>query len=51
MPLIEFAIEEAALGLAVLRPELRALLEDRDVPSDVQAILGHFEVSQVETFF
>ena len=50
MPLIALNIEEAKQGLEALRPEMRALPEDKEVPSNVQAVLGHLGVTQVETF-
>ena len=36
--------------MKALRPEMRALLEDKEVPSNVQAVLGHLGVTQVETY-
>ena len=50
MPLIEISDEQAVQGVNALRPEMRALLEDKEVPIPVQALLGHLGVTQIETY-
>ncbi len=50
MPLIAITAEESQAGLASLEPEFLALLETKQAPLEVRALLGHLGVTRLSTF-
>ena len=42
--------EQRQQGMAMLNPELRYVLEEKGIDADVMGMLGHFGITDNETF-
>ncbi len=50
MPLTIITADESQAGLAALEPEFLALLESKQAPVEIRALLGHLGVTRLSTF-
>ncbi len=50
MPLMEISDVQAQAALAALEPEFLALMEAKQVPVELQALIGHLGVTRLTTF-
>ncbi len=50
MPVTVISLEESQAGLAALEPEFLALLETKQAPLEIRALLGHLGVTRLSTF-
>ncbi len=50
MPLMQINDAQAQAGLAALEPEFLALMEAKQVPVELRALIGHLGVTRMTTF-
>ncbi len=50
MPLMTISADEHQAGIAALEPEFLALLESKQAPLEIRALLGHMGVTRLSTF-